>query len=78
MIVMYEWNDDKMYVWFNNLKENNFELKILLVVGGWNYESGIESLFFCMVRMIVIWKVFIDFVKRWEICVRNWNLKLWI
>ena len=78
MIAMYEWNDDKMYVRFNNLKENNPELKTLLAVGGWNHESGTESPFSRMVRTIATRKVFIDSVKRWETCVRNWNSKSWI
>lgn len=64
MIAMYEWNDDKMYVRFNNLKENNPELKTLLAVGGWNHESGTESPFSRMVRTIATRKVFIDSIKR--------------
>lgn len=55
-LVMYEWNDDKLYLRFNVLKDKNFELRIFLVVGGWNYEN-VNSLFLKMVKIEVFRKV---------------------
>ena len=61
---MYEWNDDKMYVRFNDLKKQNSELKTLLAVGGWNHEAGSVSPFSRMVSTASNRKVFIDSVIR--------------
>ena len=63
-IAMYEWNDDKMYVRFNDLKKQNPELKTHLAIGGWNHESGAISPFSRMVRTAASRKVFIDSVIR--------------
>lgn len=60
---MYEWNDDEMYVRFNDLKKKNPELKTLLAVGGWNHENGKVSPFSRMVNTAASRKVFIDSVK---------------
>lgn len=59
---MYEHNEDKMYVRFNDLKKRNPALKTLLAVGGWNHENGLESPFSRMVRKPANRKVFIDSV----------------
>lgn len=61
-IAMYEWNDDKMYVRFNDLKKINPELKTLLAVGGWNHENGAISPFSRMVSTAANRKMFIDSV----------------
>ena len=61
---MYEWNDDKMYVRFNNLKQQNPELKTLLAIGGWNHEGGSISPFSRMVSTEANRNVFIDSVIR--------------
>lgn len=61
---MYEHNEDKMYVRFNDLKKRNPALKTLLAVGGWNHENGLESPFSRMVRTPANRKVFIDSVIR--------------
>ena len=61
---MYEWNDDKMYVRFNDLKKQNPEVKTFLAVGGWNHEGGAVSPFSRMVRTASNRKVFIDSVIR--------------
>lgn len=61
-IAMYEWNDDKMYVRFNNLKQQNPELKTLLAIGGWNHEGGSISPFSRMVSTEANRNVFTDSV----------------
>ena len=63
-IAMYEWNDDKMYVRFNDLKKKNPELKTLLAIGGWSHEGGAVSPFSRMVSTAASRKVFIDSVIR--------------
>ena len=63
-IAMYEWNDDKMYVRFNNLKQKNPELKTLLAIGGWNHESGAVSPFSRMVSTAANRNVFVNSVIR--------------
>lgn len=63
-IAMFEWNDNQMYVRFNNLKQQNPKLKTLLAVGGWNHESGAVSPFSRMVRTAASRNVFIDSVIR--------------
>jgi len=59
-VAMYEWNDDKMYVRFNDLKKKNPALKTLLAIGGWNHENGAVSPFSRMVSTAANRKVFID------------------
>ena len=66
-IAMFEWNDDQMYARFNNLKQQNPELKTLLAIGGWNHENGPESPFSRMVRLAASRKVFTDSVIRCSI-----------
>ena len=61
---MYEWNDDKMYVRFNDLKKKNPALKTLLAIGGWNHENGAVSPFSRMVSTAANRKVFIDSAIR--------------
>uniref|UniRef100_A0A6J0TUD3 chitinase n=1 Tax=Pogona vitticeps TaxID=103695 RepID=A0A6J0TUD3_9SAUR len=39
-ITTIEWNDEKLYKDFNNLKQKNPELKTLLAIGGWNFGSA--------------------------------------
>ena len=67
-LAMFEWNDDKMYVRFNDLKKKNTELKTLLAVGGWNHENT-NSPFSKMVRTAASRKVFIDssiaMLRKW-------------
>ena len=69
-IAMYEWNDDKMYVRFNDLKKKNPELKTLLAIGGWSHEGGAVSPFSRMVSTAASRKVFIDSVIRLGTCVK--------
>ena len=61
---MFEWNDDEMYVKFNDLKKQNPALKTLLAVGGWNHESGDVSPFSRMVSTAANRKAFIESVIR--------------
>ncbi|CAH1792706.1 unnamed protein product [Owenia fusiformis] len=45
-IIPYEWNDDGpggLYEQFNNLKNQNPELKTLLAIGGWNFGMDVVS-----------------------------------
>lgn len=58
-LAMFEWNDDKLYPRFNNLKKKNPGLKTLLAVGGWNHENY-NSPFSRMVKTAASRKVFID------------------
>ncbi|KAK3739098.1 hypothetical protein QZH41_018242, partial [Actinostola sp. cb2023] len=58
-LAMFEWNDDKLYPRFNNLKKKNPALKTLLAVGGWNHENR-NSPFSRMVKTPATRKVFID------------------
>ena len=66
-IAMFEWNDDKMYTRFNNLKQKNPDLKTLLAIGGWNHENGPKSPFSRMVNSTSSRKVFINSVIRCSI-----------
>lgn len=63
-IAMFEWNDNDMYVRFNNLKRQNPRLKTLLAVGGWNHESGAVSPFSRMVSTAANRNVFVNSVIR--------------
>ncbi|XP_068718578.1 chitinase-3-like protein 1 [Montipora capricornis] len=69
-ISMFEWNDDEMYVKFNDLKKQNPALKTLLAVGGWNHESGDVSPFSRMVSTAANRKAFIEsvisFLKQYK------------
>ncbi|XP_028402554.1 chitotriosidase-1-like isoform X2 [Dendronephthya gigantea] len=56
----YEWNDDKMFLRFAEVKRKNPHLKLLLAVGGWNHENGAVSKFSTMVKTAQTRKVFID------------------
>ena len=66
---MYEWNDDKLYERFNNLKNQNPDLRTLLAVGGWNHENT-NSPFSKMVKTAASRKVFIDssiaMLRKWN------------
>ncbi|CAB4027262.1 chitinase-3 1, partial [Paramuricea clavata] len=55
----YEWNDDKMFVRFAEIKRKNPHLKLLLAVGGWNHENGLGK-FSPMVKTAQNRKIFID------------------
>merc|ERR1712168_1775301 len=67
-LAMFEWNDDKLYPRFNDLKKKNPALKTLLAVGGWNHENA-NSPFSKMVRTAASRKVFIDsaieMLRKW-------------
>ena len=69
-LAMFEWNDDKLYKRFNDLKLQNRELKTLLAVGGWNHESGLSSPFSQMVSSAANTKVFIASAIS---VLRKWN-----
>ncbi|XP_032235662.2 chitotriosidase-1 [Nematostella vectensis] len=68
-LAMFEWNDDKLYKEFNDLKLKNPGLKTLLAVGGWNHENY-KSPFSRMVRTAASRKVFIDSSIA---MLRQWN-----
>ncbi|XP_072419803.1 acidic mammalian chitinase-like isoform X2 [Chiloscyllium punctatum] len=56
-LTTYEWNDETMYVKFNDLKKKNSKLKTLLAIGGWNFGT---SRFTSMVATSQTRKIFID------------------
>ncbi|XP_069094524.1 acidic mammalian chitinase-like [Pleurodeles waltl] len=58
-IAPYEWNDDVLYVEYNNLKNVNRDLVTLVAVGGWNF--GTQK-FTAMVASAANRKIFIDSV----------------
>ncbi|XP_078500840.1 acidic mammalian chitinase-like [Lissotriton helveticus] len=58
-IAPYEWNDDVLYVEYNNLKKVNPQMLTLLAVGGWNF--GTQK-FTEMVASAGNRKIFIDSV----------------
>ena len=68
-LAMYEWNDDKLYKRFNDLKIRNPELRTLLAVGGWNHENA-NSPFSKMVKKAFSRKVFINSTIA---MLRKWN-----
>lgn len=66
-LTFYEWNDDVLYVQFNNLKKTNPDLKTLLAVGGWNAGSEIFS---NMVSNADYRRTFarqtVEFLRQWD------------
>ncbi|XP_078496691.1 acidic mammalian chitinase-like [Lissotriton helveticus] len=58
-IVPFEWNDDVLYVEYNDLKKVNTNLVTLLAVGGWNFDI---QKFTGMVASATNRKIFIDSV----------------
>ncbi|XP_060701392.1 acidic mammalian chitinase-like isoform X2 [Hemiscyllium ocellatum] len=55
-LTTFEWNDETIYVKFNDLKKKNSKLKTLLAIGGWNFGT---SRFTSMVATSQTRKIFI-------------------